>query len=230
MVTEHFDEEDFVKRYVERGPSRFVPGFESLHRMADLLLAETVPDNGSVLIIGAGGGHELTRLATGHKGWRFCAVDPSEEMLKAARYRMADQGDNERVDWIQGVVDDAPDGPFDAATCLLTLHFVPDDGAKLETLRSIRSRLTPGAPFVLADLCMDQTADDFDVALGRYARFAGASGADPDDVRQAESHIREGHLNMATPERNAALFAEAGFSRIGLFYAGFSWRGWSMHA
>lgn len=230
MVTEHFDEKEFVKRYVDQGPSLFVPGFEGLHCMTGILLDESVPDSGAILIIGAGGGHELTRLAADHKGWRFCAVDPSAEMLKAARYRMVEQGDSDRVDWIRGVIDDAPDGPFDAATCLLTLHFVPDDGAKLKTLQSIRARLKPGAPLVLVDLCMDLKADDFETALDRYVNFAEASGADPDDFRQVASRIRAGHLNMATPERNVALFEEAGFGRIVPFYAGFSWRGWCIYA
>ena len=153
MATENFDDKDFVDRYVAQGPSLFVPGFEALHRMTGLLLAEFVPEDGAIFIVGAGGGHELMRLSAAQKSWRFCAVDPS-------------------------VIENAPDGPFDAATCLLTLHLVADDGGKLATLRSIRARLKPEAPFVLVDLCMDRAAADFEQALGRYARFAEESGAE----------------------------------------------------
>ena len=230
MATEHFDDKDFVDRYVARGPSLFVPGFEGMHRMTGLLLAESVPENGSVLVLGAGGGHELTHLSAVQAGWRFCAVDPSEEMLSAARYRMRAQGDEQRVDWVHGVIEDAPDGPFDAATCLLTLHFVADDGGKLATLQAIRARLRPEAPLVLVDLCMDRAAADFEQALGRYARFAEDSGAEVEDVRQTAERIRAGHLNSVTPDRNVALFQDAGFTNIALFYAGLSWRGWSMRA
>lgn len=42
----------------------------------------------------------------------------------------------------------APAGPFDAATCLLTMHFVPMD-ERMRTLNEVRGRLKPGAPFVL---------------------------------------------------------------------------------
>mgnify|MGYP003343289584 CR=1 FL=1 len=44
----------------------------------------------------------------------------------AARLRLAARtvGDAmDRVELVEGVIDDAPEGPFDAATCLLTLHF-----------------------------------------------------------------------------------------------------------
>lgn len=52
-----------------------------------------------------------------------------------------------RVDLIEGLIDDAPAGPFDGATCLLTLHFL-DRPDRIRTLRAIRDRLKPGAPFV----------------------------------------------------------------------------------
>lgn len=230
IPTEKFAEREFVERYVRQGPLAFVPGFEAMHLMVAQLVAETTPKAGSVLILGAGGGHELTRLAAHDPSWEFCAVDPSPEMLAAARYRMDEQGNAGRVDWVEGLIDAAPDGPFDAATCLLTLHFVPDDGAKRETLRALRRRLKLGAQFVLVDLCMELGSDGFEEALERYVSFARASGAEPDDVAQVTARIRQGDLPMATQSRNEALFKEAGFSSIELFYAGFSWRGWSMKA
>ena len=38
------------------GPPRQVPGFATLHRMVSLLLAERVPADGRILVLGAGGG------------------------------------------------------------------------------------------------------------------------------------------------------------------------------
>jgi tRNA (cmo5U34)-methyltransferase len=35
---------------------------------------------------------------------------------------------------------------------LLVMHFLPDDGAKLELLRSVAARLKPGAPLIVADM------------------------------------------------------------------------------
>lgn len=50
-----FSDPDAVARYAE-GPSRQVPGFHALQQMSALLLAETVPPDGQVLVLGAGGG------------------------------------------------------------------------------------------------------------------------------------------------------------------------------
>ena len=43
-------------------------------------------------------------------------------MLKLAERTLGPLG--ARVQLQHGYIDDAPDGPFDAATCLLTLHFL----------------------------------------------------------------------------------------------------------
>jgi len=61
-----FSDPAAVARYAE-GPVRLVPGFESLQRMATLLLRETVPATGKVLVLGAGGGLELKKFGTPEK-------------------------------------------------------------------------------------------------------------------------------------------------------------------
>lgn len=127
--------------------ARHVPGLHDLHRMTGLLLAEHVPDTGRVLVLGAGGGLELRAFAKAHPGWRFDGVDPSPEMIEQARDILGK--DRERVTFHQGYIDDAPNGPFDGATCLLTLHFLPRE-ERLRTLRDLHRRLRPGAPLVVA--------------------------------------------------------------------------------
>jgi len=53
-------------RIYAEGPPRQVPGFDSLHRMTIMLLAERVPPQGRVLVHGAGGGLELKAFADTH--------------------------------------------------------------------------------------------------------------------------------------------------------------------
>jgi len=79
-----FSDPQAVARYAE-GPARQVPGFHALQRMTALLLAESVPAEGTVLVLGAGGGLELKVFADAQPGWRFIGVDPSAEMLDLAR-------------------------------------------------------------------------------------------------------------------------------------------------
>jgi tRNA (cmo5U34)-methyltransferase len=54
-----FSDPQAVARYAEN-PQRMVPGYADLQRMAGLLLAERAPNDAQVLIVGAGGGLELT--------------------------------------------------------------------------------------------------------------------------------------------------------------------------
>src|SRR5579859_2460839 len=114
----NFSDPEAVARYAD-GPRRFVPGLDALHRMTGLLLAESAPADARVLVLGAGGGAELQAMAEAHPRWTFTGVDPAAEMLRLAERTIGTNMD--RVTLIEGYIDDAPDGPFDAATCLLTL-------------------------------------------------------------------------------------------------------------
>src|SRR3546814_18241159 len=64
-----------VARYTA-GPRRFVPGLDDLHRMTGLLRAERVPDDAHILVLGAGGGSEMTAMAEAAPGWRFPGDHP----------------------------------------------------------------------------------------------------------------------------------------------------------
>lgn len=210
-----------VARYAE-GPVKQVPGFLALQQMAALLLAEAVPDDGRVLVLGAGGGLELKVFADAHAGWRFVGVDPSAPMLALAQATLGPQAG--RVDLHEGYVDSAPSGPFDAATCLLTLHFLAAD-ERLHTLKELRRRLKPGAPLVVAHHSFAQTAREKKRWLDRYAAFGAASGIPAANARNASEAIRT-RLPLLTPEEDVALLLEAGFESVELFYAGFTFKGW----
>lgn len=218
-----FADPEVAKGYAEGGPQNVVPGFEAMHRMAVQLISESAPADGRVLVLGAGGGLELKAFVSARPGWRLVGVDPSATMLAQAKLTLgADAG---KVDLVEGYIADAPQGPFDGATCLLTLHFLPDDGAKLDALRDIRSRLKPGGRFALVDSCIDRHAPDVQSRLDRYARYALASGFDQELVDKIVDDIGT-KLNAVTAAREEELLCEAGFVDIDLFYAGLSWRGW----
>lgn len=205
------------------GPPRQVPGFASLHTMMSLLLSERTPPDGLVLVLGAGGGLELKALADAHAGWSFDGIDPSADMLQLAQRTV--ETHRNRIRLHQGYIEDAPDGPFDAATCLLTLHFVPRDH-RLETLRQIRRRLKAGAPFVVAHISFPQTEPERSLWIARHVAFAGTDPAKVENARQAIST----KLSILTPEEEEAMLRDAGFSDVSLFYAGLSFKGWVAYA
>lgn len=220
-----FSDPEAVARYAE-GPRRFVPGFEALHRMTAILLAERAPADATVLVLGAGGGLELKALAEAHEGWRFVGVDPAGPMLDLARRTMGPMAPRAKL--IEGYVEAAPEGPFDAGTCLLTLHFL-DQAARLSTLREIRRRLRPGAPFVAAHSSFPQDRDARATWLLRYAAFAVASGADAEMAKGAREAVAA-NLHLLSPQDDEALLRDSGFSGVEMFYAAFSWRGWIAYA
>lgn len=205
------------------GPSRQVPGFAGLHRMTSLLLAERVPEQGRILVVGAGGGLELKALADDHSGWTFAGVDPSADML-----RMAEQvagAHAARIRLHEGYIETAPAGPFAGGVCLLTLHFVPRE-QRLETLREVHRRLLPGAPFVVAHISFSQAEPERSMWIARHVAFAGT---DPANVESARRAIGT-RLSILSPEEDEALLREAGFSDVSLFYTGLSFRGWVGYA
>ena len=221
----NFSDPQAVARYAE-GTQRFVPGLELLRQMTGLLLAERAPTDARVLVLGAGGGGELRAMAEAYTQWTFVGVDPAGEMLRLAERVIGANMD--RVELIEGYIDDAPAGPFDAAACLLTLHFLPAPERK-RTARRIHDRLRPGAPFVAAHVSFPQSADERDVWLDRYAAYPIASGADRDQVGNARAAVAAS-LNIFSPEQDEAILRAAGFSGVNLFYAALVWRGWIARA
>jgi tRNA (cmo5U34)-methyltransferase len=215
--THPFTDPASVARYAELTPGK-VPGFADLHRMAQLLIAERAPADADILVLGAGGGLELKAFAEARPGWRFTGVDPSAEMLDLARRVLGPLADRARL--IQGYIDDAPIRAFDAATCLLTLHFLERD-ARLRTLKSIRRRLKSGGPLIVAHHSGPPDGDR-ERWLARSVAFAGA---DPVDAAASAAMMAE-RLPMLSSDEDEALLAEAGFDEVALFYAGLSFRGW----
>ncbi len=211
-----------ARSYAE-GPPRQVPGFAGLQRMTSMLLAERISSYGRVLVLGAGGGLELKAMADDHPGWTFTGVDPSADMLRVAQQTVGPHLGRIRLH--ESYIDAAPAGPFEGATCLLTLHFVPRD-QRLETLRQIHRRLVPGAPFVVAHLSFAQTEPERAMWIARHVAFGGTDPANAESARRAIAT----RLSVLSPEEDEAMLRQAGFSNVSLFYAGLGFRGWVAYA
>ncbi|MDX3934370.1 class I SAM-dependent methyltransferase [Stenotrophomonas sp.] len=221
-----FSDPDAVARYADN-LVRQVPGVHALPQMTHLLLAEHVPPQGRVLVLGAGGGMELKAFAEASPAWRFTGVDPSAEMLGLAK-RVLGVELSARMDLIEGYIDSAPDTAFDGATCLLTLHFLSAE-ERLKTLCALRRRLKPGAPLIIAHHSVPSEPLEKHRWFQRWAAFAAARGL-VGETAAARADSIANRLPTLSPEQEVAMLEEAGFERPGLFYAAMSFRGWVAYA
>ncbi|MFJ6023070.1 class I SAM-dependent methyltransferase [Brevundimonas sp. NPDC092305] len=219
-----FDDPEAVARYTDN-PPRLVPGFADLQKMTRLLLAETAPADGRILVIGAGGGLELKVFAEAEPGWRFVGVDPSAEMLKLARRTLGALAD--RVDWREGYISSVPEGPFDGASCLLVLHFVPAE-ERVVMLNEIRRRLKPGATFVVAHHSIPE-GQERNLWLDRLEAFANTNGISFDKTKGGARTLGE-RLPILSPKAESDLLRAAGFVDPQLFYTALTYRGWVSRA
>lgn len=220
-----FSDPKAIADYAENATRR-VPGLVDLHRMSALLLAERTPPNGRVLVVGAGGGMELKLFAESFPGWEFDGVDPSEEMLSLAATALGPLA--ARVQLHHGYVEAAPMGPFDAASCLLTLHFTTE-AERYRTLCEIHARLKPGGAYVAMHYSISQDSDERELWLSRCAAFAISSGVDPEQAKTAAAAIGK-QLPILAPDQDEELMRRAGFSNISTFYIGLAFRGWVAYA
>jgi len=220
-----FDRNQALSENYEQGPRWFIPGYDASHAMAAVLLRDRIGEQGQILVLGAGGGVELSVFARECEGWTFTGVDPSARMLALARQKVEAVGAAQRVALIQGYIEDAPKQKFDAATAFLVLAFVPDDGRRLRALREIRARLKPGAPFLMINGCTEMNSERFEEDLRLYAAAARRNGAPVEMVERAVRMQRE-ELSFVPREREEELLAEAGFSGVRLFYVGLWIFGW----
>lgn len=220
-----FADPQMVATYTD-GPPRFVPGYNSMLSMAAILLAERAREDARILVLGAGGGLELKAFATAQPRWTFDGVDPSAAMLDLAKQTLGPAASHARLH--QGYIEDAPEGPFDGATCLLTLHFV-DVEERRRMASEIHRRLKPGAPFVAAHFSIPDGDDERPLWLSRYSAFLAASGVEPDKAAAARKAV-DGQLSILAPERDEMILRDAGFSKPTLFYTGFTFRGWVAYA
>lgn len=199
---------------------RMVPGYETLLQMTDACLASDLTDQARVLMVGAGTGAEVLECGATHPTWRLTAVEPAAAMAAIGRAKTAEHGLAERVHWHEGFLDTlADEEPFDAATLLLVLHFLPDDGQKLDLLTAISERLKPGAPFVLASYVGDPTATRTKKLYSLSHTWAIAHGITPEEAAEKLNPERA-DMHVVPEERIKSLLRDAGFIDVQRVFQG----------
>jgi tRNA (cmo5U34)-methyltransferase len=205
----------------------FTAAYEPMFTMTYACLRSQIGNDARLLIVGAGTGMEICTFGPHSPGWDMTGVDPSGEMLAIAQKKIDEKRLANSISLFKGYVHDLPETPgYDAATCILVMHFLPDDGAKLRLLESIGRRLKTGSPLILVDGFGMKGSDPFDRTVSAWKTFAKTQGVDPQLVEEGFSGQILKRLQFVPEERIVALLDEAGFEKPSRFYTGFLYGGW----
>lgn len=220
---------DFDGTYGERYEvlaHRVIPGYRTLFPMFTALIDPDLPRGGRVLVVGAGTGIEIVHLKRARPDLCIHGVDPSDQMLELAERRVAEAGVGDGVTLQLGYAADVPiDAPFDAATLINVLHFVPDDGSKAALLADIARRLRPGGVFVFYDLHGGDTPEEHERYLAAWRRYWKIRDMSPEEMQDFNDRIREG-IHFAPASRSIELALAAGFVEPERFYKSLLYGGW----
>ena len=223
-----FQQERYAKGaagYDERIRKTF-PFYETIHTAINATLRAVLGAESELLIVAAGTGAEIVELGKTNPGWRFLGVDPAQPMLNLAKEKIEAAGLTDRVSLVNGFVGDLPISKlYDGATSAMIMHFVPDDGGKIEFLRAIASHLKPGAPFVLMDANGDLTASESDLLIEAWKQQQILAGVKRKEVESGmEERVKS--IHFVPSQRIEQLLVEAGFHRIQRFFQNFMLVGW----
>lgn len=195
----------------------WIPNYHYFLDRLPKLLSET--NEKELLVIGCGTGNEIERFVKSSEHWVITGIDPSPEMIKQANDKLQNHAN---VKLITGLVSDLDLKKYNAATLLLVLHFLEDNGDKLNLLKSIADRLVSGAPFVMLDITggKSQIQQNLNVL-----RLLLPDGLDEEQISNRLDRI-ENELFAVSEERLSKLLQEAGFEKPLRFFQSSIYMGW----
>jgi tRNA (cmo5U34)-methyltransferase len=215
-----FDDDDYAARV-----EQFIPGRRAIFAIVEAAFLELLGGGpAKILVVGAGGGEEILRLGAENPSWSFVGVDTYEPMVELARRRLAGTPVAARSVVHAIPVAELDDKEFDAATCVLTAHFVPDDGSKLAFFEAIRARLKPGAPLAIVDGVGVNGEPQTELLRRIWKRHALRNGAPEDAVAKNAENLER--VAMVSVGRQEELMTAAGFNGVVPIFRGLAIKGW----
>ena len=196
----------------------WIPNYQYFLDRLPKLLQETNPKE--LLVVGCGTGNEIERFTQTSEHWEITGIDPSPEMIKQAREKLQRY---KNVKLIEGLLADLDvKKKYSAATLLLVLHFLDDNGEKLKLLTLIAERLVSGAPFVMLDITGDKNQIKSNLKI---LRLLLPDGLDEEQISNRLTRI-ENDLHYISEKRLSELCTEAGFEPPLRFFQSAVYVGW----
>jgi len=204
---------------------KIIPAYDSIYELTQHLLKDKLNDAAKILVAGAGTGREIIDFAQKNPLWSFTGFDPAAPMLSIAREKVDSVSLGHRISFVQGLVNDVVERDFDAATSILVMHFLPDDGTKLNFLNDIAERLKTGAPIILVDLEGEIGTDEYATLNAGWKNQQYFKRGDDDNVKK-EFRMRENEVQFISQNRIESLLREAGFINICKFFKAYLFGGY----
>ncbi|MEM9857124.1 MAG: class I SAM-dependent methyltransferase [Bacteroidota bacterium] len=204
-----FGYDDFVHTWI--------PNYKFFIDNLPALLSDQQSD--PLLVVGCGTGNEMYAFKKYDQNWQLTGVDPSPDMISQAQNKLRDR---QAVQLVEGEVKDLPaTDRFGAATLLLVLHFLKDNGTKLQLLRDIAERMESGSPLVLFDIFGGNELLKHNLNLLQHF----IKNVSEEDKQERLKRI-ESHLHPLSEDRLSALLQKAGFQVPKRFYQTTIYGGW----
>jgi tRNA (cmo5U34)-methyltransferase len=204
---------------------QFIPGRRAIFAIVEASFLELLDDGPArILVVGAGGGEEILRLGLENPSWSFVGVDTYEPMVDLARRRLAGTPVGARSDIQTKTIDQLDEKGFDAATCVLTAHFVPDDGSKLAFFEAIHARLKPGAPLAIVDGVGVAGEAQTELLRRIWRRHAVRNGVSEEVAESNAQNFKK--VAVVSAERQEELLTSAGFQDLVPIFRGLAIKGW----
>jgi tRNA (cmo5U34)-methyltransferase len=204
---------------------KIIPAFHSIYELTQHLLRERLDKEPKVLVAGAGTGKEIIDCSQNNPNWSFTGFDPSELMLSIAKKKVAAASLENKISLVHGLINAVTEKDFDAATSILVLHFLPDDGTKLNFLKEIANKLKPGAPIVLVDIEGEIGSDEYNTLNAAWKNQQIFKRDDNDKVNE-EFELREKEVHFIPQKRIESLLEEVGFIKIHKFFKAYVFGGY----
>lgn len=202
---------------------RLIPDYVRIHELVVAQLGLALEENARILVVGAGTCTEILTLADFDPTWHFTAVEPSAPMVEVARERIAAAGLTDQVTFHVGTLDTLEDqGPFDAATAILMMQFIPVE-EKAAVFADIGKRLKTQAPLVMAHMIGDPGSDEHSLAMQAWRDHLEDTFKDRGD--EVYANVSD-TLHFMSDDAQTAALKEVGFSEVVRFHTKMVFGAW----
>jgi tRNA (cmo5U34)-methyltransferase len=124
----NFDKKDHIKspEFYRNTAKKVVLGQDAIYATIGTALKMELAENAELLIIGGGGGKELSSFHQYSENWKFTILDPSKKMLKLAEYWSKAEQLQSRTKFLHGYLKDfeIADSTFNAITSVAVFHYL----------------------------------------------------------------------------------------------------------